>query len=96
MDDGNGKQRQINGLKNEDIVINVKLDLLQSSVEDIHRILSDFIMPGGVCDQNRKEVVRHKVKIATHDKWFGVIVGLLMTLIGLSIKVAFFSGGGGQ
>ena len=90
MADDNGKQRQINGLVNEDKIINVKLDLLQSSIEDVHNILTKFIAPGGVCDMHRQRGLINKGRLDAHDKWFGVIMGLLIAIIGLSVKVAFF------
>lgn len=89
-DNGNGKQRQINGLVNEDKIINVKLDLLQSSIEDVHDILTKFIAPGGVCDQHRQLGIVNKGRINAHDKLFGIVIGLLAAIIGLSVKVAFF------
>ena len=90
IDNSNGKQRQINGLVNEDKIINVKLDLLQSSIEDVHDILTKFIAPGGVCEQSRQLGVMNKGRITAHDKLFGIIIGILAAIVSLSIKVAFF------
>lgn len=83
-DNGNGKQRQINGLKNEDRIINVKLDLLQSSIEDVHRILTDFIAPGGVCVKHRL-LTAGFIRQVTVQWWF--IGGIVMGLIGLGFAV---------
>ena len=81
----NGKQRQINGLKHADDIINVKLDLLQSSIEDVHKIVTEFIAPGGVCDTHRQKVS----SVYTHVKvqwWFigVVVVGLITLALALS------------
>lgn len=89
-DNNNGKQRQINGLVSEDKAINLKLDLLQSSIEDVHDILTKFIAPGGVCDKHRQLGVASKGRIDAHDKLFGIIIGILAAIVGLSVKVAFF------
>ena len=84
MPDNNGKQKQINGLVNEDKIINVKLDLLQSSIEDVHRILTDFIAPDGVCDRHRSRTDKFMSQVSV-QWWF--IGGVVMGLIGLAFAV---------
>ena len=77
---GNGKQKQINGLKHEDDLINNKLDALKLSVDNLAKDFKTFISPDGVCDRHRSRTDKFMTQVSV-QWWF--IGGVVMGIIGL-------------
>ena len=88
---GNGKQRQIDGLKHEDDMINSKLDNLQSSVDTLAKDFKAFIAPDGVCVKHRLQTASF-IRQVTVQWWF--IGGIVMGLAGLAFAVLKNGGAG--